>query len=403
MSLLNQKSEAKVYSVDEITTYIKSFLENNETLQNIQIKGEISNFTHHNGKHMYFDLKDNQAIICCVMFWNSNNKLNFKPEDGAEVIVKGHIDVYKKKGNYQIIVEEMQLAGKGALYAQFIKLKEKLEKEGLFKEKFKKPIPKIPKVVGVVASLEGAAVKDIIKTISRRFPHINLIVYPSLVQGSEAKYQIERGIQILNQLKVDVIIIARGGGSFEDLWSFNEESVARAIFKSKIPIITGIGHEIDFTIADFVADKRGHTPSDAAELAVPNIIEIKSILLNLKRRLIRDLIRIKDIYKQRLVQIKARPIFRRPNILIEQYIQIIDEKENYIVKVFMNKNELIRRDIIGLKERLIALSPEAILGRGYSITMKESIIIKSIKDIKDKDIISTTLSDGKLKSIVKQK
>ena len=403
MSLLNQKSEAKVYSVDEITTYIKSFLENNETLQDIQIKGEISNFTHHNGKHMYFDLKDNQAIICCVMFSNSNNKLGFKPEDGVEVIVKGHIDVYKKKGTYQIIVEEMQLAGKGALYAQYIKLKEKLEKEGLFKEKFKKPIPIIPKAVGVVASLEGAAVKDIIKTISRRFPHINLIVYPSLVQGSEAKYQIERGIQILNQLKVDVIIIARGGGSFEDLWSFNEESVARAIFKSKIPIITGIGHEIDFTIADFVADKRGHTPSDAAELAVPNIIEIKSILLNLKRRLIRDLIRIKDIYKQRLVQIKARPIFRRPNILIEQYIQIIDEKENYIVKVFMNKNELIRRDITRLKERLIALSPEATLDRGYSITMKESIIIKSIKDIKDKDIISTTLSDGKLKSIVEQK
>ena len=393
-------NEIKIYSVDEITTYIKNFLESDKTLQDVQIKGEISNFRHSNGKHMYFDLKDDQAIIRCAMFWNSNNKLDFKPENGFEVIVKGHIDVYKEKGNYQIKVEQMQLAGKGALHLKFQQLKEKLEKEGLFREEFKKPIPKIPRIVGIVTSLEGAAVKDIIKTIGKRFPHVNLIVYPSLVQGNEAKYQIERGIEVLNQIKVDVIIVARGGGSFEDLWSFNEENVARAIFKSKIPIITGIGHEIDFTIADFVADKRAHTPSDAAEQAVPDINEINSTLQTLEGRLNRDLIRIRDSYKQRLESIKSRPIFRRPLVLIEQYLQILDDKENYIVKIFMNKNELVRSDIARLKEKLTALSPEAILERGYSITMKGSDIIKSIKDIKDKDIISTILSDGKIRSKV---
>ncbi len=394
------ESETKIYSVDEITTYIKNFLEGNKTLHDVQIKGEISNFKHHNDKHMYFDLKDNQAIIRCAMFWNSNNKLDFKPEDGVEVIIKGRIYVYKKKGSYQVSVEQMRLAGKGALYEQFIKLKEKLDKEGLFEEKFKKPIPKIPRRVGIVTSLEGAAVRDIIKTIGKRFPHVNLIIYPSLVQGSEAKYQIERGIDVLNQLKVDVIIVARGGGSFEDLWPFNEENVARAIFKSEVPIITGIGHEIDFTIADFVADKRAHTPSAAAELAVPEALEIKSTLLNLKGRLKRDLIRIRESYNQRLEHIKERPVFRKPLILIEQYFQMLDEKENYIIKIFMNKNELTRRDIASLKEKLTALSPEAILERGYSITMKGNKIIKSIKDIKSKDIISTTLTDGQIKSKV---
>jgi exodeoxyribonuclease VII large subunit len=392
--------KTKVYSVDEITTYIKNLLEEDRVLQEIRVKGEITNFIHHNRKHMYFDLKDEHSIIRCAMFWNSNNKLDFVPEDGIEVIVKGHVDVYKKKGYYELIVEEMQLAGKGALYAKFLKLKEKLEKEGLFKEKFKKPIPKIPGKIGIIASLEGAAVKDIIKTIRRRFPHVNLIIYPSLVQGNEAKYQIGRGIEVLNKLRVDVIILARGGGSFEDLWPFNEENVARAIFKSKIPIITGIGHEIDFTISDFVTDKRAPTPSVAAELAVPNIIEIKNLFLSLEKILYNNLIRIRESYKQRITYIRSRPFFRRPSILIEQDIQMIDDEREYIIKVFMDKNKLLKKEFVIFEEKLKALSPRSTLRRGFSITMRGSKVIKSIKDIKTKDIISTIVSDGKIKSKV---
>ncbi len=398
MRFFSIKSDIKIYSVDEITTQIKNLLEKSKVLQNIQVRGEISNFTHYNSKHMYFDLKDEHSIIRCAMFLNSNNSLKFKPEDGTEVIVNGHIEVYKKRGNYQIIIEGMELAGKGALFKQFLKLKEKLEKEGLFKEEFKKPIPQIPRKIGIVASLQGAAVKDIIKTIKKRFPHVEIIIYPSLVQGDEAKYQIVRGIEVLNQLKPDVIIIARGGGSFEDLWSFNEEIVARAIFKSKIPIITGIGHEIDFTIADFVADKRAHTPSAAAELAVPDIIEIKNILSNYKRLLYKDLKKISENYEQRLNRIKDRAIFRRPAILIEQYTQIIDDEKEHIIRIFINRNEILNKNLEIFREKINALSPKAVLKRGYSITMKGIEIIKSVKTIKPKDVILTVVSDGEIRS-----
>src|SRR3989338_11042383 len=258
---------------------------------------------------MYFSLKDEDSIIECTMFYNSNLNLDFKPKECMKVIVGGYIEVYKKKGIYQIIIEKMQLAGKGELYLRFLQLKEKLEKQGLFKEEFKKPIPRFPKAIGVITSLEGAAVRDIIQTIKKRYSHVRLIIYPSFVQGNEAKYTLVKGIETLNQLYIDVIIIARGGGSFEDLWSFNEESVARAIFKSKIPIITGIGHEIDFTIADFVADKRAHTPSAAAELAVPNILEINNILSNFKKLLYKDLRKIRENYTQRIKSIKERSVF----------------------------------------------------------------------------------------------
>src|SRR3989338_10157344 len=398
MGLFFSEKDVKIYSVDEITTHIKNLLEKNNLLQNVRVRGEISNFKLYNNKHIYFDLKDENSIIRCVMFSGSNNQLKFKPEDGAEVIVNGQIDVYKKRGTYGIIVKEMELAGEGTLFKKFIKLKEKLEKEGLFNEKFKKPIPQIPRKIGIVTSLEGAAVRDIIKTIKKRFPHVNLIIYPSLVQGDEAKYQIVRGIEVLNQLNLDIIIVARGGGSFEDLWSFNEETVARAIFKSKIPIITGIGHEIDFTIADFVADKRAHTPSAAAELAVPNILEINNILSNFKKLLYKDLRKIRENYTQRIKSIKERSVFKRPHILIEQYLQIIDGEKEQIIKIFMNENEIFKKDLEIFKEKINAFNPKAILKRGYSITMFGTEIIKSVKTIKSNDIILTVLGDGELKS-----
>lgn len=388
----------RIFSVDEITTHIKNLLEKNEVLQNINIRGEISNFKHHNGIHMYFDLKDENSIINCIMFRNSNNKLNFKPENGIEVIVKGRIDVYKKRGSYQIIAEEMSLCGKGNLFKQFLKLKQSLDKEGLFSEKFKKPIPSMPKTVGVITSLEGAAIKDIIKTIKKRFPHIAIIVYPSLVQGDEAKYQVVRGIEVLNELRPDVIIIARGGGSFEDLWTFNEEIVARAIFNSKIPIITGIGHEIDFTIADFVADKRAHTPSAAAEQAVPDIAEVRNKILSLEKLLYKDLRKIKEHYLSRIKSIKERSIFKRPNILIESYIQQVDDEKKQIVRIFINANNLFKKNLEVLSEKIKSFNPRVMLKRGYSITMKGTKVINSIKNMKSKDVISTIVSDGEITS-----
>ncbi len=396
-------SNIKIYSIDEITTYIKNLIERNEVLQDVWVKGEISNFTHYGGKHMYFDLKEENSIIRCAMFYRSNMNLEFKPKEGMEIIVKGHVEVYKRRGNYQIIVEEMQLAGKGKLYIKFLQLKEKLEKEGLFKKEFKKPIPKFPKVIGIVTSLEGAAIRDIIKIIKRRYPHVKILIYPSFVQGNEAKYTLSKGIEILNKLNVDVIIFTRGGGSFEDLWPFNEEIIARAIFKSTIPIITGIGHEIDFTIADFVADKRAPTPSAAAELVVPNEIEISNNLANFGNKLYKYLINIVESYKKQIFYIQNRPLFKRPFSLIEQYRQNLDEKTIQLKQILFNKIEIQKREFKGFKGKLNALSPYGVLNRGYTLTLKEDKIISSIKNINLGDVVSTIVKDGEIKSKIQNK
>jgi len=253
------KLQIKIYSVDEIATYIKSLIEQDKCLQHIWVTGEISNFRCSNKGHIYFSLKDEKSIIDCAMFQRAAQHLVFTPQDGMKVIVEGYVDVYKPRGSYQIIIEEMKLTGQGELYIKYLQLKAKLEKEGLFRNEHKKPIPKYPKTIGIVTSLEGSVIHDIIKVTKRRYPHVKIIIFPSLVQGNEAKHTIVRGIEILNKINVDIIIVARGGGSFEDLWSFNEEIVARATYNSKIPIVSAIGHETDFTIIDFVADKRAPT------------------------------------------------------------------------------------------------------------------------------------------------
>ena len=399
----NLKPDTKIYSVDEITTYIKNLIENNKTLQNIWVKGEISNFRHSNNTHMYFSLKDENSIIDCAMFQRANQNLEFMPEDGMKVIIRGYIDIYKPKGRYQIIVEEMYLAGKGELYIKFLQLKAKLEKEGLFREEHKKPIPKYPKIIGIVTSLQGAVIHDIIKIIRRRYPHVGIIIYPSLVQGDEAKYTIVRGIEILNNLNVDVIIIARGGGSFEELWSFNEEIVVRAIYDSKIPVVSAIGHETDFTIADFVADRRAPTPSAAAEIVVPDKQEILSLFIHLERRLCQQTHKILEIKKQIISYIITRPIFKRPHTIVNEYKQILDEKTIQLKQIVINKTEILKRELKGFDGKLNALNPCAILERGYSITMKKDKIISSIKDIKLGDIISTIVKDGKIDSKIKGK
>ena len=398
----NFNQEIKIYSVDEITTCIKDLIESNRDLQNIWVKGEISNLRHSDA-HLYFSLKDENSIIECAMFQRANQNLEFTPKEGMKVLIRGGVEVYKKKGRYQIIIEEMQLAGKGELYLKFLQLKEKLEKEGLFKEEHKKPIPRFPKTIGVVSSLEGAAIKDIIKTIQKRYPHINLLIFPSFVQGDEAKYTIAKGIATLNQINVDVIILARGGGSFEDLWSFNEESVARAIFNSKIPIITGIGHEIDFTIADFVADKRAHTPSAAAELAVPDETELFNTLASLKNTLYKHIIKTTEHYKQQIYYISNNKIFRKPFCLIEEYKQLLDEKTIQLKQIFINKTKILKMKLEKFDGKLNALSPYAVLSRGYSITIKKDKIVSSIKNINKGDVIFTIVRDGEIESKIKDK
>ncbi len=397
------KSDTRVYSVDEITTYIKNLIEKSEMLQNVFVKGEISNFRQSDKKHRYFSLKDENSIIKCAMFYKSNTNLEFKPKEGMEVIIRGHVEVYKKKGNYQIIVEEMQLAGEGELYKKILQLKEKLEKEGLFKEEIKKLIPRFPKIIGIVTSLEGAVIRDIIKVIKRRWPYLKLIIYPSFVQGDEAKFTLCRGINILNQIKVDVIIIARGGGSFEDLWPFNEEIVARTVYDSEIPIVSAIGHETDFTITDFVADKRAPTPSAAAELITPDKTEILNKLTDLENRLCKTLVSIEESYKQQIDYIMDRPIFKRPFSLIEGHKQFLDEKTIQVKQVVINRIEILKRDLKGFDGKLNALNPYAVLGRGYSITMKKDKVILSIRNINKGDIISTIIKNGKIGSKVKDK
>lgn len=399
----NLKLNTKIYSVDEITTCIKNLLEQNKTLQNIWVKGEISNFKHSNNTHMYFSLKDENSIIDCAMFQRANQNLEFIPEDGMKVIVRGAIDVYKPRGRYQIIAEEMYLEGKGELYIKFLQLKTKLEKEELFKEEHKKPIPKYPKVIGIVTSLQSAVIHDIIKVIKRRYPYVKIIIYSSLVQGDEAKYSIVKGIETLNQINVDVIIIARGGGSFEELWTFNEEIVARAIYDSKIPIISAIGHETDFTIADFVADKRAPTPSAAAEIVVPDKIEIFNNLITLKNRLHKHMINIIEYYKQQIYYISNNKIFRKPFYLIDEHKQNLDEKTIQFKQIIINKIEILKMELKGFDGKLNALNPYAVLDRGYSITIKKDKIISSIKNINEGDVISTIIKDGKIDSKVKNK
>ena len=268
----------KYYTITSLNKAIKNMFDDKRELNNIHLKGEISNFKHHTRGHFYFTLKDEGSQLSAIMFANSAKNINFEPADGMKVLVTGKVTVYETAGTYQIYVSEMQMDGLGNLYLEFEKLKKKLESEGLFKKEFKKEIPRFPLKIGIITAPTGAAIRDILSTIKRRFPIAETILFPTLVQGADAKENIVQNIKIANTYPLDVIILGRGGGSIEDLWAFNEEIVARAIFDSKIPIISGVGHEIDFTISDFVADLRAPTPTGAAMLAVPDTSDIISLL-----------------------------------------------------------------------------------------------------------------------------
>ena len=376
--------EKKIFTVWEITQHLKELIEKGN-LNNIWIEGEISNFRKAIG-NFYFDLKDEKALIRCVFF----NPPSFPLKNGMKVLVKGDIRLYEKKGYYQLYVKDIKIGGVGELFIKFLELKEKLSKEGLFDEKYKKELPKIPSKIAVVTSPNGAAIRDIQNVISRRFP-VKIIIAPVRVQGIGAAEEIENAIKILNERHdIDLIILGRGGGSFEDLWAFNEEKVARAIFNSRIPIISAVGHETDFTIADFVADKRAPTPSAAAEMAVPDKKEFIEYMESLAKRIVRTIEGKLDFYRSVLGGILKRKAFRYPYELICNKI----DRYNEIVESMKE----IERD-------LNALSPYKVLERGYSICfrLRDNKLFSSIKDADIGEDLKIVVRDGEAICRLKKK
>jgi exodeoxyribonuclease VII large subunit len=397
---------AKIFTVTEITKVVKSFLESNQNFNNIWLRGEITNFTLHRSDHMYFDLKDENSVVSCVMFKSSNQNLKFKPSHGMKVLGFGSINVYIPHGKYQFILTHMLPDGLGALHLAYLQLKEKLSKEGLFALENKKPLPRFPKTIGVITSATGAAIRDIIRISMRRFPGIRILLAPSKVQGESAVPQLIDGLKILNENgEADIIIIGRGGGSLEDLWAFNEETVARAIFNSKIPVISAVGHETDFTIADFVADARAATPSAAAELAVPDKTDvILSINQNINQ--IRNFLQTKlQNNRAQLNRLLQSPAFTRPKDKLNFNRINLDNLTNSLSIYITNYYNLHRSNLKNYVGKLIALNPKAILGRGYSMTLKlpSQQLITSVDQVEKNDILKIILSDGGLTCDVEEK
>ena len=390
----------KYLTVSRINRYIKYRLDNDENLQKVYLKGEISNFKNHTSGHFYFTLKDETSRIPAVMFRTSALKVNFKPEDGMNVLVTGRISCYEANGNYQIYVEEMLQDGIGNLYVEFEKLKKKLGDLGYFDEGRKKPIPRFPKKIGVITASTGAAIRDIITTINRRYKLAEVILIPTLVQGEKAGEDIVKSLEKAKDLDLDVIILGRGGGSIEDLWAFNEEIVANAIYKCDIPIISAVGHEIDFTISDFVSDLRAPTPTAAAELAVPNTIELISNINQMKLRLGKSITNKLELNKNKLNALLNSYVLKNPKGLYEIKAQkldnLIDKLEANINRTFESKSTRY----ISLLDKLEALNPIRTLKRGYTITKQNNKAIKDIKEIQKGSLLETEFETGKVISQV---
>lgn len=415
--------EDKYLSVTALTRYIKYKLDNDKNLQEVYLKGEISNFKAHTRGHYYFTIKDETSRINAIMFSFNASKIKFMPEDGMKILVKGKISVFESTGNYQIYVGEMLEDGVGNLHIAFEQLKKKLEKEGLFDPKYKKEIPKIPMRVGIITASTGAAVKDILSTIKRRFPICKTILFPCLVQGELAKDDIVKKLDIADNYNLDVIILGRGGGSIEDLWPFNEEEVARKVFNCKTPIISGVGHQIDFTICDFVSDVRAETPTGAAERAVPKLTDLLLEINNHETRLINNMKRILENSKLKFKKLAESYVLKNPLNLYEIKEQKLDNvidklntSINTIIYTNKSKLEIIENSIIfknpsilyenktkktnHLIEKLEILNPLNALKRGYSVTKKEDKCISSVNDLKKEDNINIMLKDGKINAKV---
>ena len=385
--------EDMAISVTELNSYIKNKIADDEYLNNVLIKGEISNF-HYTG-HMYFTLKDENSLIKCVMFKTYAQKLNFMPKDGMKVFVLGGVSVFERDGVYQIYVKAMQEDGVGILYKKYEELKQRLEQEGYFAEEHKKAIPQMPKIIGVLTSQTGSVIRDIINVSTRRNPNVNIRLYTVPVQGEGAAEKIADGIKFMNKNQLaDGLILARGGGSLEDLWPFNEEIVAHAIYNSEIPVISAVGHETDFSISDFVADLRAPTPSAAAELAVPDVYEVKQKINSYQNRLRLSLVKKVEIMKLRYEKCMSSRVFKEPLRNINDNYLKVDTYIKKLENIIKTKQKEEKTKYVELVAKLDTLSPLKTLTRGYSLVEKNNNIIKSAKDVNTGDKIDLKFSDG---------
>ncbi|HHU63176.1 MAG TPA: exodeoxyribonuclease VII large subunit [Clostridiales bacterium] len=386
-----------VYTVSEVNAYIKNIFRSDSILNNIYIKGEISNFKCHVSGHIYFTLKDSQSAIRCVMFRQWASVLKFMPADGIKIIAQGYISVYEKDGQYQFYVQEVQPEGKGALYLAYQQLKDRLEKEGLFDSRHKKTLPKLPKKIAIVTSSTGAAVRDIIKVSKRRYPNISLMIIPVLVQGQSAANDIADAIRYVNKRDdIDLVIVGRGGGSIEELWAFNEEVVAREIFKCNKPVISAVGHETDYTIADFVSDLRAPTPSAAAELAVPEKHSLENAIEHLRYKLNKSIGRILDNKKNKFNMIKSSRTLNRPMEDIQQKRQTIDHLNHRMLEGYKQIINLKKMKHLELLTKLDGTNPLKILAKGYVLTYdSNNSLVKSVAQLAINEKVSIRYIDGR--------
>lgn len=393
----------QVFTVSEVNSYIKTMFVRDYALNQIYIKGEVSNCKYHTSGHIYFTLKDALGQIACVMFAGQRQGLRFKMTEGQSVIALGSVNVYERDGKYQLYAREIMLDGAGKLYEKYEALKSKLSEEGLFESARKKKIPQYAKKIGVVTASTGAAIQDIINISTRRNPYVQLYLYPALVQGENAAASIVKGIKKLDEMKLDVLIVGRGGGSIEDLWAFNEESVARAIYNAKTPIISAVGHETDVTIADFVSDLRAPTPSAAAELAVPQAEAILELLERNRNRMNQCIHRKIESYRNELKTLEMRLSYESPIYQIQEKRQQLIDLEEHIQQLMNQKIQKNRHELQLYIERLHGLSPLTQLNRGYSLVVKDEEVIQSVEKVKKDDLITISVKDGDIKALVQEK
>ena len=394
---------ASVYSVSQVNAYIKNMFLQDFALSRISVKGEVSNCKYHTSGHIYFTLKDGSSAISAVMFAGNRSGLSFQLKEGQRVVAAGSIDVYERDGRYQLYAKKITLDGEGDLFLRFQKLRDELEEMGMFAPEYKQPIPRYAKTVGIVTASTGAAIRDIMNIASRRNPYVQLVLCPALVQGEQAKYSIAKGIETLDAMGLDVIIVGRGGGSIEDLWAFNEEVVARAIAESRIPVISCVGHEVDFTIADFVADLRAPTPSAAAELAVPVLSELSASLDGARSRLAQALLRGQEVRWAEFRRLTASPAVSAPvRTLLEGRAARLAQASTRLGAAMERRMERDRHRLELAGGLLRSLNPENVVSRGYAIVERAGKILTHAADANPGEALDIRLPDGTIRATAEE-